>query len=68
MKDRVNRNKLISLELEDGSMVFKPSEIHSAAITHFQKLFTASLMSNPSRDFSSFVDKVLPYEKSAELV
>ena len=40
MKDRVNNNKIISLEMEDGSRVFKPSEIHSAAIGHFQKLFT----------------------------
>ena len=35
MKYRINSNKILSLEIEDGSKIFKPVEIHSAAISHF---------------------------------
>ena len=68
MKDRVNRNKITSLEMEDRTKVFKPSEIHSAATTHFQKLFLAPSPNNYTRDHSTIVDKFLPPEKYAEII
>ena len=62
------KGMLTSLEMEDRTKVFKPSEIYSATIAHFQKLFSAPSLNNYARDFSTIVDKVLPPEKSAELM
>ena len=40
MKDRVNRNKITSLTLEDGSQIHKYPDIHQAVVSYFQELFT----------------------------
>ena len=68
MKDQVNTNKISSLQMEDGSKVFKPMDIHSVAISHFQKLFSTSPLTSSARDFSSFVDKVLPPERAVDIM
>ena len=39
MRDRVNSNKFTSLELDNGTKIFKPTEIHTAATEYFKSCF-----------------------------
>ena len=69
MKDRINSNKILSLELEDGSnKIFKPAEIHSAAISHFQSLFSSPSGRISVRDIDHLANRFLSPESSAELI
>ena len=68
MKDRVNTNKITSLELDDGTKIFKPTDIHTAAVDHFQKLFSIDLPGVPTRNLSSYVDKFLPPAQAADII
>ena len=68
LRDRVNNNKIVSLELEDGTKVIRPTDIRSAAIEHFQNLFTAASTNTSIRDFGHVVDKHLSPDQSANLI
>ena len=59
----------MSLSLDDGSQVFKHSEISREAINYFQSLFFApNSPSFPELDMLSFVNKQISQDSSDELV
>ena len=37
VKDRINRNKIQSLMLDDGTKIFDPKQIHKETFQHFQE-------------------------------
>ena len=70
IKDRINSNKILSLELDNGAKIFKPLEIQSAAVSYFQKLFSDSSPSISITDegISSYVDRSLPSGSIVDLL
>ena len=55
---RFNRNKILSLTLENGARIHELSDIHDAAVSHFEKLFSdTSSTPIPTTSLASFVTK-----------
>ena len=68
LPDRINNNKIVSLELMNGTKVTRPADIHSAAIEHFQNLFSATLHTTSLRDFGHVVESLCRQTKLLTLL
>ena len=68
VRSRFNRNKLASLTLDDGSRIYDPDHIKSAAVRHFSSIMNGPMPNYPGKNrLSPFINKFLTLDQASSL-